>query len=261
MKKRSLLTSVVVSSVLLGALAFNGCGGSNSSITSEVAKGGLKAGEGASAKATISAGKEGKTSLVQDLTSGSGAVVGTISFSKVMRDDGSCATGCDGTMTTKQDTSCPKVKVAEKDAVLRYTKCYGRTATSYATRKGMYDYTSEMIVYGGALLFKSNDFDGFSAKLFIKGLKCGLEARTEVAAGFANPGHKVFALIKIMDECGNDVKDSQWTEVATMNENGDFTLNLENIDLGDNHKVEILLFSIKNADKTGSTGSTGGSGY
>jgi hypothetical protein len=79
------------------------------------------------------------------------------------------------------------------------------------------------------------------------------------SAGFANPGINVYALVKVMDKNGNQILGDQWTSIDTMDESGNFTIDLNGINLGngDNNKIEVLLFSNKEADKANTTGVTG----
>jgi hypothetical protein len=252
MMKRNILTSVVASTVLAGVLAMSGCGGSSNS--NEPKAGGLKSGEVAKAEAQVGAGSK------VDLATSTGAVASTIKFNKVANASGAapeCAATSSCNTTVTQESSCPKKKVV--NPILRYVSCYGKTALDYAYAHKAdlkYDPTKQMVVYGGAIIVKSDDFDTADLTLDVKGLDCGLETRTEVSAGFANPGHKVFAMIRVMDGCGN-ISEQKWTKEVTMDENGDFTLDIVGLELGADGQVEILLFSIKDADKTGSTGVSG----
>ena len=85
-------------------------------------------------------------------------------------------------------------------------------------------------------------------------MKCGKAVKfdgTAVEAGFANPGRSVFVAIK------KGTQIVKWTKITdTMDEDGNFTVDLDGIDLSGSD-VKVLLYSVKPADKAGTTGATG----
>ena len=254
---------IYIASALAAAL-FIGCGGNSGACCNS----GIKAGEQNSVVIDkFTTDKDGNMDGRGDITNENGDSSGSIvvtrgsSVNPSGEPDDHC-TKPDNTCSIKviQESHCPDKPLLEP--VLRYTDCYGTSALKYAAKHAgdlSYDFTKQMIVYGGALLLQSDDFSTVDATLKIKGIKCGMEVRTGNPAGFSNPGAKVFALIKILDACGNDVKDSQWTKEVTMDENGNFVLDVDGLEFGNDNQVEILFFSVKDADVTGSTGISGAS--
>jgi len=246
----------------LAAIAVIGCGGSNSG---SCCKGGIKSGEVGKTTIAFTADENGTSNKKGTILDSNGNETGSVVIKKSTNTvpDGTETPACQDAnnpceVKVIQESHCPKKLIA--NPILRYTICYGRSAVTYAERHASdlnYDPTKQMIVYGGAVILQSDDFDKVDASLTIKGIACGMEVRTEKPAGFSNKGHKVFALVKILNACGDDVKDSQWTQEVTIDENGNFTLDLEGLEFGDDNQVEVLLFSVKDADITGSTGVTG----
>ncbi len=264
MTKRRVLTSVVASAVLAGVLALSGCGGSNSG---SCCSGGLKSGEEAAGTiSSVITGQTNKTVLAGntgDETNEAGSATVTRTLDSLGNE--TCQIVSDGCSLTvnllatccPDDTTCAdrveaddKYKTADGLAALEEVK---NNPSKYD-----YDITKDMVVYGGTILPVVSGFCTSDLKIDVKGMKCGQAIKLDgltVATGFANRGHKVFAMIT------RDGEEPQFTAVGTMDELGNFTIDLTGIDLcGEN--VEVTLLSIKPArsQEAGTTGATGGSG-
>ncbi len=248
MIKRRLLTSIVGSLAL--AVVLVGCGSSNGACCS----GGLKPGtEAKGIIASIISGEENEfvlTGETGDKTGEAGSAILSRTYDsagnevcKTASEACSCSIDLEATTCTKRVEADDKYTTEDGLAVLAHVLA---NSTAYN-----YDITEDMVVYGGTMLPIVNGFCTSDLKIDVKGMKCGqailLDGST-VQAGFANPGHTVFAMITI------DGKATQFTTVSdTMDADGNFTIDLSGIDLcGEN--VEVSLFSIKKADKAGTTG-------
>ncbi len=103
--------------------------------------------------------------------------------------------------------------------------------------------STKQLIYGGVLKTTIVGFSSSDIKLRLEAIMCGrviLQNGNTKLAGFANPGHSAFALIKVKDQ------PYQHTSISVMDENGDFSLDLSGINLGkENEIVEIMIFSIR----------------
>ena len=256
-------TSIVTSAVLVTVLALSGCGGNSNSKSAKAP--GAKAGTtSTSKKVSIVSGRDNSGDILGETNDGSGnAASFTLKTPKNSDGDDTCK-------SEKEECSCEVAIEAPTctnrvEASSRYTPNYGNDVLDYVwNHKADYQYdgkdydpTKQMLVYGGAIIVDHTGFSSGNLKIDVKGMECGKailhNGADTVQAGFANPGHKVFVMIKI------DGMPDQWTTLSdTMDESGNFTIDLTDIDLGDGTKdVEVLLFSIKDADKAGTTGMSG----
>jgi hypothetical protein len=277
MSKRSVVTSMVLASVLV----LSGCGGSSSSEGTKA--GGLADGQTAQASipSIVFSKANGKTEYTVDVegstNDGSGKAASLrCADTKDAAGNDTCTKASDecSVKCAVEAVSCGNsAAVTRVEAEDRYAAGYGIAALNYANaNKGSLKYNpaTDMLVYGGAIVLDVNGFSSADIKVDVKGMSCGKSINHKDGtviggAGFANAGHQVFALVKVMDKDGNQILDDQWAPVDTMDESGNFTIDLNGINLGNgaDNKVEVLLFSNKPA-KTGEgapiSGTTGVSG-
>lgn len=250
MIQKRVFTGVVGSLVL--AAVFIGCGNSTKA---NIDLTGLEPGTEAKGSIdSIISGKENTFILTGTTEDGTGEA-GSVKLSKTYDSAGnevcltaeeacSCSVDLEATTCTERVEADDKYTTEDGEAVLAYL-----LANSAAYN---YDSTKDMVVYGGTLLPIINGFCVGNLKIDVKGMACGhaimfSDPSTTVQAGFSNPGHTVFAMIT------RDGEAPQFTAIGTMDANGNFTIDLTGIDLcGSN--VEVSLFSIKTANKSGTTG-------
>jgi len=257
MTKRRVLTSIVTSAVLATVLVLSGCGGSNNG--KSVVGGGLESGGTAGGTNEVISGNNNSSDMTGDTADGTGNA-GKFTLGGTIRDaqgNETCTTeseNCSVTCSLNATSCTTRVEANDK-----YNSALGIKVLDYLwAHKDDYGYNPQvdMAVYGGTLIVNASGFcSSDSFKVDIKGMKCGKAILhpdgATVAAGFANPGHKVFVLVEI------DGQPDQWTTITdTMDESGNFTIDLSGIKVcgGD---VKVSLWSIKTGDKSGSTGMSG----
>ena len=282
MKKRSLLTSVVVSSVLLGALAFSGCGGSNNSKSDEKLPT-LGAGESATGSAKIVADASGNVNMAVNLESSkSGVKVAKATVKQVLLDGKpACGAGSECTVVAKQISACQIDATSDS-----FTNALSHVGDLIAGAGDRYDANKDMVVFGGTMQIQTTGFNQAALDLDVNMIGCGSaisKDNTPIQAGFSNEGHTVDVFVQTADEAISTKSESEkkgfWIRNVKIKD-GKIQLTSEMIEEEFNKvggvgkcldtPVTFTFFSIKPAEHgdgtpvenvTGITGSTGASSY
>jgi len=255
MGKKSILTSVATSMVLASVLVLSGCGGDNNSDTSIVPAGSTYVASvdnivaDASGKVTnggVSASAQNVTVKFKQVKNANNTpACQNASPCKATCENQQAVKGCGGSNDAGGLKAELRLTDADVEAILKY-------ADDHAAALG-YDSTKHMIVYGGTIIVSGEGFSKCNMSFDIPTLKCGIEIRTKVTAGFGNPGHKVMAWVKPKDGSA-----AFWTDQFTIGADGKVTITMPDGTLVSlaNGGADIVLVSIKDANKPNSAGAS-----
>jgi hypothetical protein len=257
MKKRSILTSVVASSMLVSVLMISGCGGSSA--------GGVKTLPGldssdknAGGSAKIIADSNGDLNTkIPLISTKQKEQVAEVTIKKVTKDDGTaaCTQSTDNCkVTVKQITACG---IDASDEA--FTKAKAHVLDLQNVAGDRYDANKDMVVFGGIMTISCSGFDNATVALSINMISCGAaftKDGTPVNAGFSNEGHIVDVYVEDAD--GND----KWINNIKIKD-GKILIPSDKLDCI-KLPATFTFYSIKDSTKdntTGITGSTGAGGY
>ncbi len=283
MKKRSLLTSVVTSTVLAGVLMMSGCGGSNS-VQVETLPNLGKDDSVAVGTSKILADSDGNLNIKIPLVSENNKVqVAEVIFSQVLKNGVAACTqlvdNCE--VKAKQVSACGID--ASSDAFIAAISHLEELKAGAGDR---YDDAKDMVVFGGTLLIDAEGFDECNMALSINMIDCGSAFKTDggaVEAGFSNENHIVDVYVSAGTIAPYASTDSgKWMRNIRIKD-GKILMTAEQLD-SLKLPATFTFYSIKDSDKdgttkddttkddttkddttkdstTGVTGATGGEGY
>jgi len=263
MKNRSILTSVVASTMITGVLMLNGCGGSSTEIVKKLPN----LGEGDSTAvgtAKIVADSNGNLNVKVPLISENKQVqVAEVTFNKVLKNGAvACTQLADNCgVKAKQISACG---IDAGDAA--FTDAKSHIGDLVAGAGDRYDANRDMVVFGGVLGVTAEGFDQATMALTINMIECGSAFKsdgTPVQAGFSNEGH----IVDVYIENGSLATKSEDSGIWIRNvriKDGKICLTPEQLGML-SLPATFTFYSIKVSNKEGTTGITGGntgsSGY
>jgi hypothetical protein len=268
MKKRNILTSVAASTMIASVLMLSGCGGSSA----EIAKTLPNLGEGDSTavgSAKIVADSNGNLNVKVPLVSENKQVqVAEVTFNKILKNGAvTCTQLADNCgVKAKQISACG---IDAGDTA--FTNAKSHLGDLIAGAGDRYDANRDMVVFGGILGITAEGFNQATMALAINMIDCGSAFKTDgtpVKAGFSNEGH----IVDVYVENGDLATKSRELRVAYSGtwirnvriKDGKIYLTPEQ--LGSlNLPATFTFYSIKESNKEGTTGvtggNTGGAGY
>jgi hypothetical protein len=257
MKKRSLLTSVVASSVVASVLVLSGCGGSHASAPKTLPT--LdKSDPKASGSDKIVADSNGNLDATIDLISDNKKVqVAQVTFTKVLKDGGepACTQASDNCEVEAKQISACGID-ASSDA---FVEAKSHVLDLINEAGDRYDNNESMIVFGGTLGLSCNGFDDADMAIAINMIKCGTAFKADgggVQSGFSNENIVVDVYVE------EEGKDGRWLQAQV--KDGKILLTREQLDTI-TLPVKFTFYTIYPREAkdgtTGITGSTGSGGY
>ncbi len=271
--KKNILTSAVVSSLLVGALAFSGCGGSSNSSNNTELPTLSKDDTKAEGSAKIIAGTDGIVNQTIDLISEKeGVKVAKATVEQVLKDgEPACGAGEECTVIAKQISAC---QIDASSA--SFTNALSHVDDLISGAGDRYDPNKDMIVFGGTMQIQATGFNQASLDLDVNMISCGSaisKDNTPIQAGFSNEGHVVDVFVQTADDVisikSEGEKKGFWIRNVRIKD-GKIQLTSEMIEeefkkVGGEGKcldmpVTFTFYSIKDSNKDNTTGVTGTTG-